>query len=124
MVFALAAHALAGFWTQSPLTLLVVGVVAVLGGASAVVWALRPLRTRHSDRHLARFVEERVPSLDDRLVTAVDVATAGAPTGAQPLTDALLADASRRVEAVDLDQVVPAATVRSTTLQASAAMLV
>jgi hypothetical protein len=124
VVFVLAAHALAVAAIPSPLVLLAIGGVALVSAAVAVLWAVRPLRTRYSDRHLARFVEERVPSLDDRLVTAVDVVQAGRSIGARLLTDALLADASRRAEAVDVDHVVPASQVRRSRLQASAAALV
>ncbi len=38
---------------------------------AALVWGLLPLRRRPTDRQVARFIEEREPSLDDRLVTAV-----------------------------------------------------
>src|SRR6476660_7524572 len=62
VALALAAHALVAVVTASPLSLVAVGVFAVLAAAIVVVWAVQPLRTRHSDRHLARFVEERLPS--------------------------------------------------------------
>jgi hypothetical protein len=123
VVFALAVQTLVAVATQSPVMLVAVGVLAVLSAAAALVWALRPLRTGHSDRRLARFVEERVPSLDDRLVTAVDLVTSGTQASGRRLAEALLKDASRSVEAVDIDHVVPAATVRSRTLQASAATI-
>src|SRR5439155_3934247 len=66
VVFAMAAHELVAVVTVSPLSLVAVGDVAVLAAAIVVVWAVQPLRTPHSERHLARFVEERLPSLDDR----------------------------------------------------------
>ena len=124
VALALAIHKLAAIATQSLAVVVAVGAVALLAVAAAIVWAVRPLRTRHSDRHLARFVEERVPSLDDRLVTAVDLVASGTRASAPLLADALLADASRRAEAVDVDSVVPAATVRRRTLLASAAIVV
>jgi len=124
VAFALAAHALVAVVTASPLSLVAVGVFAVLAAAIVVVWAVQPLRTRHSDRHLARFVEERLPSLDDRLVTTVDLVTSGTQASGRLLADALLKDTSRRIETVDIDQVVPASTVRRRTIQASLATIV
>ena len=124
VVVVLVAYALAVAAMPSPLLLTAIGGVGLMSAAGAIWWSVRPLRTQHSDRHLARFVEERVPALDDRLVTAVDVVQSRRPTGARLLTDALLTDASRRAEAVDVDQIVSASHVRRSRLQASAATLV
>src|SRR5262245_59355015 len=59
------------------ITLAVLALVAVGAG---VVWAMLPLRRVPSDRQLARYIEERSPSLEDRLVTAVDVIGRDGPT--------------------------------------------
>ena len=49
-------------------SLLLAATIAVI-----VVFLVRPLRKRLSDERLARFVEEKNPSLQDRLVTAVEL---------------------------------------------------
>ena len=74
----LAGGLVAAQWTdRSPLALIaIVGVSAALA-AGVLVWALFPLRHVPSDRRVARFIEERAPALDDRLVTAVDFAESG-----------------------------------------------
>ena len=58
---------------RSPLALVVLAVVAVLLVAGAIAWGLGPSRYSPTDRQVARFIEERAPSLDDRLVSAVEV---------------------------------------------------
>ena len=57
--------------------------------------ALAPLRRVPADKQVARFIEERAPSLDDRLVTAVDVAQARRTAPA--LADLMIADAARAI---------------------------
>ena len=62
-------------WLVQPgdAALLVLGAAAVIGIAAACVLSAWPLRARPADRQIARFVEERVPGLDDTLITAVDL---------------------------------------------------
>jgi hypothetical protein len=61
-------------WTgRPPVVLAILGAAALLLAVGAVAWALAPLRHRPSDARVARFIEERAPALDDRLVSAVDV---------------------------------------------------
>src|SRR5215470_11900517 len=105
--------------SRSPWTFVAIGALAVLVGVAAVVWAFLPLRRRPSDLRLARFVEERVPSLDDRLATAVDVIESGHLQHAGVLGAPLLADAARRADDVDLDQIVATSHVRRSRLQAA-----
>jgi len=124
VVLALGAHALAVATAQSPLVMILVAAFAVLAATSAVVWSVRPLRARPGDRHIARFVEEHVPALDDRLVTVVDLVESGTHADTQPIAAALVKDASRKAAAVDVDQVVPASSVRRGRLQASVATIV
>src|SRR4051812_6112333 len=50
---------------SSPIVLIAIAAVAIVAAAGAGGWALLPLRARPSDAQVARFVEERVPSLDD-----------------------------------------------------------
>src|SRR5258707_1041174 len=62
-------------WTGgAPIALIVLAAAAAVGAAGAVAWCLAPLRRVPGDRQVARYIEERASSLDDRLVTAVDVA--------------------------------------------------
>src|SRR5712691_12466639 len=66
----------AALWTAGrPGALATIGIVAVVLTVAAVVWGLLPLRRVPTDRQVARFIEERTPALDDRLVTAIDVAS-------------------------------------------------
>ena len=57
--------------------------VALLLALAGIVRALWPARRVPTDAQVARFIEEREPSLDDRLVSAVDVVSA-ARAGAAP----------------------------------------
>ena len=114
-----------GLWTaRSPLALAATGAAALVAGAAALAWGLRPLRDAPSDARLARFIEERVPSLDDRLVSAVDVVSSPDPDALAPLARTMLADAAARADAVDLDAVVPGEALRRAGFQAVAAALV
>src|SRR5438094_6599909 len=58
---------------RAPVALAATGLAACALGIGAIVWAAAPLRRAPSDLRVARFIEEREPALDDRLVTAVDV---------------------------------------------------
>ena len=58
---------------RPPLVLAILAAAALLLAVGAVAWAFAPLRHRPSDARVARFIEERAPALDDRLVSAVDV---------------------------------------------------
>ena len=71
----LLALALAYWADQSTVALTVWGSLSLLAFLVAAFWGLMPLRRRPSDLQLARFIEERAPLLDDRLVTAVDFYT-------------------------------------------------
>src|SRR4051812_13479588 len=53
--------------------LLVLGAATIAVALATVVWTAWPLRRRPTDRQIARFVEERVPALDDTIVTAVEL---------------------------------------------------
>jgi len=80
--------------------------LAAAGLASALAWtgwALWPLRYRPSDRQVARFVEERCPELEDRLVSATEVAERSPDSVFREL---MLADAAARARDVDIDRVV------------------
>src|SRR6185295_670898 len=68
-------------WTAgAPAVLMLIAAAAVLMAVAALTWCLAPLRRVPADGKVARYIEERTPSLDDRLVTAVDVPPSnGAP---------------------------------------------
>src|SRR5262245_30356651 len=71
----LAVALLASRWTTGlPAALVVLAAVTIVAVAGVVFWALMPIGRSPTDLQVARFIEERTPTLDDRLVTAVDVA--------------------------------------------------
>ena len=97
-----------GRWAgSSPIALAAVGFAAFGLVVAAIVWGVAPLRHTPSDARLARFIEERTPSLDDRLVSAVDLVQSERYGSSPAIAEPMLADAARRAGAVDLDQIVP-----------------
>src|SRR5438094_9104909 len=67
-------------WTAgAPAALVALAIAAVVAVLGAIGWAVAPLRRGPGDQQVARFIEERTPALDDRLVTAVDVAAGRSP---------------------------------------------
>src|SRR4051812_38120985 len=61
-------------WTsRAPVALAVIGAAALAGVLASVAWGLWPIRRVPTDRAVARFIEERDSSLDERLVSAVNV---------------------------------------------------
>jgi hypothetical protein len=74
--------------------------IAVAAGAVA------RRRPAPGDRALARYIEEQCPNLEDRLVTAVEVA-GDVPAGGALLRGVMLADASQALREAPLDAVVP-----------------
>jgi hypothetical protein len=120
----LAAVLASRFTEGAPVALAIIGVLAAAGILTVAWWGIQPLRQAPDDRRVARFIEERAPSLEDRLVSAVDVATQPAALVAPPgLTTAMIADAARRLESVDVDEIIPAEVVRRSAFQAVAAAL-
>src|SRR5437870_12015792 len=104
-------------------------VAALAAAIGAAAWSLAPLlRRRPSDARVARFIEERAPELEDRLVSAVDVVGKrthgyGTQSSARSAFDDLaVADAARRAARVDADAVVPVAGVRRSGFQAAGAV--
>jgi hypothetical protein len=108
---------------QTPLALVLLAVSTIAAILAGVVWAVLPLRLAPDDRRVARFVEERIPALDDRLVSAVDVVRAGTDRPLPSFAAPMIADTARRAEEIDLDAVVPADVVRRAGFQAAAAVL-
>src|SRR5262245_55568654 len=58
---------------RTPIVIVTAGAATFGAGIAVLVWNLRALASRPSDRRIARLIEERVPSLEDRLATAVDL---------------------------------------------------
>jgi hypothetical protein len=106
--------------SESPKLLAAIASASMVAAVSAALWCLLPLRRRPTDLQLARFIEERAPGLDDRLVSAVDVAQQSTPP---PLADLMVADAARRAAAVDVETVVPSESLRRAGYQAVTATL-
>ena len=110
------------FWiSRAPLALAVVGVVASVAGLAALVWAAWPARHVPSDRSVARYIEERAPALDERLVSAVDVASTRDADQRPGLAAAMVRDAARAAADVDVTTIVPSAAIRRRALRAAAA---
>ena len=114
-----------GRWAgSSPIALAAAGFVALGLVVAAIVWGVAPLRHMPSDARLARFIEERTPSLDDRLVSAVDLVQSERSSSSPAIAEPMIADAARRAGAVDLDQVVPIALLRRAGFQAAGAVVI
>jgi hypothetical protein len=121
VVALLAAWSVSRLVTPSPAGLLLLGAAVVAVTAGLLMWRSWPFWRRPSARRVARFVEERVPELEEVLVTAVDCLER---PSASPLSGPLLADAGVRVEGLDADRVVSSQMLRTRTLQlAGAAVL-
>ena len=107
---------------RSPAELAVLGALGLLLVAAAVYWAFRPLRQRPSDRRIARFIEEHRAELDERLVSAVGVAS-GDQEMAPAFAASMIGDAARAASAIEPSEIVPSELFRRTGFQAAAAML-
>src|SRR5262245_19986005 len=79
-----------GWTVGAPRVLAAIVTVSALVALGAIGWSSVPLRRRPTDAQVARFVEERSPELEDRLVTAVH---AGTQSSQSPFHDLLIADA-------------------------------
>src|SRR3954471_11813703 len=103
----------------APVALMALAAAAAALAAGALVWCLIPLRRVPEDKQVARYVEERAPSLGDSLATAVDVAQAERRPA---LAEMMIADAARRASAIDIDTIVSAESLRRAGFQAGAAV--
>jgi hypothetical protein len=111
----------AAWTTGAPLLLAGLLVAAALTAAAAVAWAFWPSWDVPSDARVARFVEEREPSLDDRLVSAAELATSSESHTA--IGRLFANDVGRRAADVDPHAIIPSATLRRSGVQAVAACL-
>src|SRR5947207_2487234 len=119
----LVALAVARWVDRVPTVLAAIGFIAGVLAVAAIVRAAAPLRRAPSDLRVARFVEEREPTLDDRLVTAVDLIGSDGQTRSPAIAEPMLADAAARARAVDVDAIVASATLRRAGFRALAAAM-
>ena len=116
------AMVVARFTTGAPIVLVATALTALGLVVAGAVWGTAPLRGMPDDRQVARFIEEHDSSLDDRLVSAVDVAEH--PSAAAGLAEPMLADAAKRLRDLDIETILPREAVRRGGFQAAAATLV
>jgi hypothetical protein len=114
---------LASLASGAPGALALLGVTTLVLAAVAIVWGFWPARDIPTDARVARFIEERNPALDDRLVSAVDLMRAEGATERSALAGSLLADADRAAAAIDPASIIPGDILRRAGIQATAAVL-
>ena len=110
-------------WTVNALRLFAVTIIASL--AYVLLW--RPLRRKVTTRQLARLIEECVPGIDDRFVTAIEALeelnNRAIPPSERSIIDRLLDDADKHATGIDRDLVVPKKRILSWAAAAIAALL-
>ena len=107
-------------WTvRAPLALALTGATALACFAAVVAWMLWPLRRSPSDVRVGRFIEEREPALEDRLVSAIDLMASDRHAQSPAIAAPMLADAAARAERVDLNAIVPDAALRGAWMQSA-----
>ena len=79
--------------------------LAAVSLVAGVAWGLLPLREAPSDARIARFIEERKTELDERLVSAVGVASGNRQTP-PALAASMVGDAARAASTVDPAEIV------------------
>lgn len=108
LVFALAVYLIA---KPAGVTLIVLAGAATLGVFGCFACAAWRVSRSPTDRLMARFVEERVPELEDRVVTAVEFGEQPGK-GHAPVVEGLLADAVARIRQLDFERIVSRSTIR------------
>ena len=111
---------------RPPLVLAILAAASLLLAVGAVAWAFAPLGHRPSDARVARFIEERAPALDDRLVIGGRVSSTvrlKPDTTSRRVAGPMLADAAERARGIDVDTILPAEALRRSGFQAAAAVL-
>ena len=112
------------YWTSTqPAALAALAVAAIVLAMVASVWGFWPIRRQPTDIQVARFIEESDPSLDDRLVSAVDLLSARREPDLPGLAAPMIADAARRASSVAPSSVLTSETLRRAGFQAAAAVL-
>ena len=112
---------LAHWIPRQPLALAALGTLTLASAVLAALWGFVSTRAVLSDRTIARFIEEREPSLDDSLVSAVSILETDA--GSSALVPAMLASAARSIARVNPADIVPAPRLRQARLRAAAAIV-
>jgi hypothetical protein len=119
----LATALLAASWTgRWPVVLGAVALAAGVLVVGALVRGARAVGPPPTDARVARFIEEADSSLDDRLVSAVDLLSS-TPDGRPGLAGPLLADAARRADTVDPAAVVPGVRLRRAAVLAAGVLV-
>ncbi|MEQ1870788.1 MAG: DUF4175 family protein, partial [Vicinamibacterales bacterium] len=104
-----------------PLSVALVGVSGLLLAAGVLARALLRTRVVPTDRTLALLVEERIGTLEERLVSAVDIADV-APAERSAFAGAMIADAARAADAIAVERVIEPAVLRRAGFQAAASV--
>lgn len=112
-----------GFHVQSATAVGTGAGVSAIALLAAWIWAMWPLRRRPSDAQVARFVEEHIPHLEDRFVTAVECSRQRSAAG-EPFAALLFHDAARAAAEVDLDRTISRRKLAETGSVAAASVLV
>lgn len=90
--------------------LLALAAMTTVLAIGAAIWAAAPLAHRPDDRRIARFVEERVPELDDALVTAVEIQhqprRGSGPSQPNTFAPLIVAAAAARLAGIDPRRVI------------------
>ena len=113
---------LARAMSSAPVALASLGVGVLLAALAAVVWAVWPARRVPSDRRIARYIEECDRSLDERLVSAVDLVSTPDAASRPALAAAMVTDAARAASQVDPRTVIPTALMTRRSRQAGGAV--
>ena len=104
--------ALAGCWLAASLSLQpwlrasLLGLIATTAIVSTAWWIVRPALSRHTTEQSARWIEQRLGGLENRLINAVQLAHEHAADRA-PMLRAAVHEASQATGAVDPIKVVP-----------------
>jgi hypothetical protein len=99
-------------------TVVSVAVLSVVA-LGAIAW---PWRARPTDLQVARYAEEAIPELEERLLTAADVV--GRPVASRGPLDALvIAEGARVSSTLDLDRILPARQIAARSAVAGVALL-
>ena len=107
----------------SAAVLAVVTVAAAIAVIAALAWGLSPIREVPSDARVARFIEERDESLNDRLVSAAEMANAADAEPPTAVRSLFASDVIRRAANVDSEAIVPSHIVRRAAFQTAASIL-
>lgn len=112
------------YWAgPKPMVVAGLAVLGILLLVAAAVWALRSFGQRPPDARIARFIEERQPELDERLVSAVSLAQKDEAAERPVFADSMIRDAARAASAIDPGLIVPGPALRRAGFQAAAAVL-